>query len=79
VRTGRDGLERFRAVKAAGKGYVLGALSDAETHETARLVAASGIDVKQVAGSGHFFSVDAPDAFAEAIRQIFDRRTSGAS
>ena len=69
VAHGQAMLSRFAALPVARKAYVLGGRSDAATHETARLVAASGIEVVTVAGSGHEFSADDPAGFAAAIAE----------
>jgi len=47
-----------------------GGRSDAATHETARQVAASGIPVVTVPGSGHSFSEDDPEGFGRALLQL---------
>ena len=63
-------LERFVALDVAVKAYLLGELSDEAAHGSAALVAAAGIRVVTVAGSGHEFAADAPDAFAAAIATL---------
>ncbi len=70
VHHGASMLARFVALPLARKGYILGARSDAATHETARQVAASGIPVVTVRDSGHAFSEDDPEGFGRAILQF---------
>jgi hypothetical protein len=72
VAHGSTMLKRFCALQAKRQGYILGALSDAETVETARLVAACGIPVVKVEGSGHNFSHDAPTAFARSLLELLN-------
>ncbi|MFY0568386.1 alpha/beta fold hydrolase [Archangium lansingense] len=70
VHHGANMLARFVALPLERKGYILGGRSDADTHETARQVAASGIPVVTVPGSGHGFSEDDPEGFGRAILQF---------
>jgi pimeloyl-ACP methyl ester carboxylesterase len=70
VHHGAGMLARFVALPLERKGYVLGARSDAATHETARQVAAAGIPVATVPDSGHAFSEDDPEGFGRAILQF---------
>jgi pimeloyl-ACP methyl ester carboxylesterase len=70
VHHGAGMLARFAALPLQRKGYILGARSDAATHETARQVAASGIPVVTVPGSGHSFSEDDPEGLGRAILQL---------
>ncbi|WNG50211.1 alpha/beta hydrolase [Archangium minus] len=70
VHHGANMLARFVALPLERKGYILGARSDADTHETARRVAASGIPVATVKDSGHGFSEDDPEGLARAILQL---------
>ncbi|MCP3145217.1 alpha/beta fold hydrolase [Pyxidicoccus xibeiensis] len=68
VRLGQGGLiPRLAALPVPVKGYILGALSDETTHETARQVAAAGIPVATVEASGHGFSEDNPEGLGSAI------------
>lgn len=76
VHHGATMLERFVRLPLL-KGYVLGAKSNAATHETARLVAAAGIPVAHVNGSGHGFSEDDPSGFAAAIADLLAPRHVG--
>lgn len=74
VEQGRGMLARFLALPAAGKGYILGARSDAATRETARRVAEAGVAVATVPESGHEFSSDNPAGFGEAIASLLPGR-----
>ena len=70
VEQGRDLIPRLAALPVPVRRYVLGARSDAVTHETARQVAAAGVPVVTVAGAGHLFSEEDPEGFAQAIAHL---------
>ncbi|WP_257456380.1 alpha/beta fold hydrolase [Archangium lipolyticum] len=70
VHHGVNMLARVISLPLERKGYILGAHSDADTHETARRVAASKIPVVTVKDSGHAFSEDDPEGFGRAILQL---------
>ncbi|WP_233166267.1 alpha/beta fold hydrolase [Archangium sp. Cb G35] len=70
VHHGANMLARFVALPLERKGYILGGRSDEATHETARQVAAAGIPVVTVPGSGHGFSEEDPEGFGRAILQF---------
>jgi pimeloyl-ACP methyl ester carboxylesterase len=72
-RHGQTALAHFVALPVARKGYVLGGKSDAPTRETARQVAAAGIPVVTVPGSGHAFCGEDPDGLARALAQLLER------
>jgi pimeloyl-ACP methyl ester carboxylesterase len=73
VHHGQTALARFVALRVARKGYVLGGKSDAPTRETARQVAAAGIPVVTVPGSGHAFCDEDPEGLAQALAQLLER------
>jgi pimeloyl-ACP methyl ester carboxylesterase len=64
---GQGLVPRLAALPVPVRGYVLGALSDDATRETARQVAQAGIPVVTVEASGHGFSEDNPEGFGRAI------------
>ncbi|MBJ6765895.1 alpha/beta fold hydrolase [Myxococcaceae bacterium JPH2] len=70
VRVGQGLIPRFALLAVAHKGYVLGGLSDAATHETARQVAEAGVRVVTVAGSGHGFSEEDPEGLGRALAEL---------
>ncbi|MFP2911276.1 alpha/beta fold hydrolase, partial [Pyxidicoccus sp. 3LFB2] len=70
VQVGQGLIPRLAALPVPVRGYVLGALSDDTTRETARQVRAAGIPVVTVEASGHGFSEDNPEGFAQAIAQL---------
>ena len=72
-RHGQTALAHFVALPVACKGYILGGKSDVPTRETARQVAAAGIPVVTVPGSGHAFCGEDPDGLALALAQLLDR------
>lgn len=67
VRVGQGLIPRLAALPVPVKGYILGALSDEATHETARQVSEAGIPVVTVEASGHGFSEDNPEGLGRAI------------
>ncbi|NMO15026.1 alpha/beta fold hydrolase [Pyxidicoccus fallax] len=74
VRVGQGLIPRLAALPVPVKGYILGERSDANTHETARQVAAAGIPIVTVPASGHGFSEDNPEGFARAIAELLRSR-----
>ena len=70
---GQTALAHFVALPITRKGYALGGKSDAITRETARQVAAAGIPVVTVPGSGHAFCGEDPDGLALALAQLLER------
>ncbi|WP_163998270.1 alpha/beta fold hydrolase [Pyxidicoccus caerfyrddinensis] len=70
VRVGQGLIPRLAALQVPVKGYVLGALSDDTTRETARQVAEAGLPVITVEASGHGFSEDNPEGLGRAIAEM---------
>jgi pimeloyl-ACP methyl ester carboxylesterase len=70
VQVGQGLIPRLAVLPVPVRGYVLGALSDEATHETARQVASTGVPVVTVERSGHGFSEDNPEGFGRAIVQL---------
>lgn len=70
VRVGQGLIPRLAALPVPVRGYVLGALSDDATRETARQVSQAGIPVVTVEASGHGFSEDNPEGFGRAILEL---------
>ncbi|MDB4896163.1 MAG: hypothetical protein JWN15_2425 [Firmicutes bacterium] len=60
-------LERFLALPVPTKGFIAGGRSDPPIHRTARRLAAAGLPIATVPGSGHGFSEDDPAGLAAAI------------
>ncbi|QSQ25105.1 alpha/beta fold hydrolase [Pyxidicoccus parkwayensis] len=72
VRVGQGLIPRLAALPVPVKGYILGALSDEATRETARQVAEAGIPVVTVESSGHGFSEDNPEGLGRAIARLVE-------